>query len=223
MNTRNLCVCLAGASAAFAVLSIGPSWRTSTEYIPVSVALADGTKSSDSKAPSPEPGSVESFKDYHKWRRVNAEPYYVAPIPAAACAAAVVRSDDDANPHLAKYIVVYVNRKGAHTLYDAERKSFPVGSMIVKEKHPARDSKTPELLTAMVKREAGYNPDNGDWQYVALSGDATKVTASGKLENCQSCHESVKDQDYVFGDYVPKQTRKEQPSNPPPPNSNAPG
>ncbi|WP_394796455.1 hypothetical protein [Armatimonas sp.] len=66
---------------------------------------------------------------------------------------------------------------------------FPVGTVLVKEKFDnPKGSGTPELLTAMVKREKGYNPACYDWEFLVLDGKAERVLERGKLARCQSCH-----------------------------------
>jgi len=85
---------------------------------------------------------------------------------------------------------------------------FPQGSVIVKQKLPTKDSTSPELLTVMIKREAGFNPENGDWEYMAVDGAGKQVLARGKLENCQACHTTVKDVDFVYRSYLPSRVRE---------------
>lgn len=80
---------------------------------------------------------------------------------------------------------------------------FPVGTVIVKEKLPSKNSSTPELLTVMIKRETGYNSEHGDWQYLVFDSTGTN-TASGKLDNCIKCHDSQKNQDFVYKNYFQK-------------------
>lgn len=84
---------------------------------------------------------------------------------------------------------------------------FPQGSIVVKEKLTTSKSTTPELLTVMVKREPGYNPNSGDWEYMVFDGSGKRVQARGKLENCQSCHMSDQDTDYVSRAYLPIEVR----------------
>lgn len=65
---------------------------------------------------------------------------------------------------------------------------------------------------AMVKREAGYNPDGGDWEYVVMPNDGSNDYEAnpngklppesaegmrGKLANCMGCHSAGGD-DYLF-------------------------
>ena len=82
---------------------------------------------------------------------------------------------------------------------------FPQGSVIVKEKLPNKDSSSPELLTVMIKREAGFNAENGDWEYMALDGTGKQVQARGRLEKCQACHTLAKDNDFVYRNYLPSE------------------
>lgn len=80
---------------------------------------------------------------------------------------------------------------------------FPEGSIIVKQKWHDEEQAIPELLTVMIKREAGYNPDVGDWEFLAISGDATRIEARGRLDNCQSCHIPRASTDFVVRSYLP--------------------
>lgn len=94
--------------------------------------------------------------------------------------------------------------------------NVPVGTIITK-KTWARDAdeiKTDELYVsfAMVKREAGYNPGGGDWEWVMMPYDemndysahpygklpAEGADGRGKLEGCISCHAGAAGNDYIF-------------------------
>jgi hypothetical protein len=129
---------------------------------------------------------------------------------AARCAApdpAERSAQDDSrpeNPHESKFIRVWVNKIGRKALLEMKTPNFPVGSMIIKEKLAEEKSETPELLTAMVKRERGYDTAGGDWEYAVLQGSPFKIIASGKLDNCQACHYPQKEDGYVFRDYLPQ-------------------
>jgi hypothetical protein len=101
------------------------------------------------------------------------------------------------NPHETKYVSVYVNPKGASAMMTKDQPRFPEGSIIVKEKLGFILSKKPELLTVMVKREAGYNPESRDWEYLVLDGPASKIIERGKLSKCNECHEKYVDTDFV--------------------------
>jgi hypothetical protein len=122
------------------------------------------------------------------------------------------------SPHWNFYVHVYVNNKGIDAMMRSITHStlkFPVGSVIVKEKFPGKSlhvgkpgEKDPDLgkstvLTTMRKREAGFDPQNGDWEYfVGDPKSARVVSVSGEmLRSCQSCHAKYKDRDYVTKAY----------------------
>ncbi|HXM34602.1 MAG TPA: cytochrome P460 family protein [Pyrinomonadaceae bacterium] len=147
----------------------------------------------------------EVINGYRQWTQVNPTPNVFASRIAIQCAAPNPDQFkmEAANPHRDKYIVVYVNDVGRHAMMQEKVPHFPEGSVIVKEKLPAKDSRTPELLTVMMKRESGYNPQSGDWEYMALDGTGKEVQARGRLANCQACHLMHKDSDYVSRNYLP--------------------
>ena len=60
---------------------------------------------------------------------------------------------------------------------------------------------SPEVLTAMIKRKQGFNPEANDWEFLLISGDAKKIKKREKIGECQSCHSSQKD--FVFENYLP--------------------
>jgi hypothetical protein len=154
------------------------------------------------------PMGVRLIEGYKTWTKFNAEPVRMEPLPAWLCAAPMPNSSQQMSPHLQKYITVYVNDTGKAAMAQEKEPHFPVGSVIVKEKLSKPDSKSPELMTVMVKKEKGYNPGSGDWDYLVLDGTGKKVTAQGKLEKCQSCHQDAASNDYVFrGYYLSKQRR----------------
>jgi hypothetical protein len=147
---------------------------------------------------------VKEIAGYRGWSKVNAEPQLMPDRTAALCAAlsslAALK-----NPHTNKYVTVYVNDIGRKAMIEELNPSFPEGSVIVKEKLPDKSSQAPELLTVMIKRGKGFNPTNGDWEYMVVDGTGTTVQARGKLENCQSCHTGKSGTDYVFRTYLPNE------------------
>ena len=148
---------------------------------------------------------IERFSDYKKWKLVNPVPALMDPVASTACFYVGAHQ----SPHANKYVSVYVNEVGREAMLTQQKPRFPVGSIIVKEKLGTTNISTaPELLTAMVKREPGYDPNNGDWEYLTLNGAATEVMTSGKLKDCQSCHSSYKHTDYITRTYLPHEIVK---------------
>lgn len=152
---------------------------------------------------------IPGVQQFRKWHLVNAEPYFIPSSLSFLCAAPPpgemrirIAAEKKANPHVATYIRVYVNKVGEKAFLNREETRFPVGTVIVKEKLPAPDAKTAELLTVMIKRKPGFDAKNGDWDYFVLSGDAGKRIPSA-TKHCQECHQRVQKYGYLYRTYFP--------------------
>ena len=173
----------------------------------LSAAITLRSRSPEPKRPtdSTQMAGDKLIAGYKQWTRVNPDPLMVSAQAAQLCAFAL----QAAGPHGPdKFITVYVNDIGRHAMMEEKEPHFPQGSVIVKEKLTTSQSTTPELLTVMIKRERGYNPESGDWEYMVVDGTGKNVQARGKLENCQTCHLMDKDTDYVSRKYLPFEVRK---------------
>ena len=147
-----------------------------------------------------------NLKDTSVWTKVNDEPYHMNPAVAILCGIPTrqeLESERKKNPHAESYITVYVNNAGKEAMFAKEARTFPVGSIIVKRKIAnSIESSEPLLYTLMRKREAGYNPSLGDWEFVVVAANGKEIQGIGKLENCQSCHRQKRDSDFVFRPYL---------------------
>jgi len=94
---------------------------------------------------------------------------------------------------------VFANDSAVLPIFDPWGK-FPEGSLIVKEKTSCDDGRT-RGFTAMLKREKGYFPECGDWEFFTVDGAATKIVERGKLARCSSCHEDFQG-DFASKNYV---------------------
>ena len=156
----------------------------------------------------PQVAGEKLIAGYKQWTRVNPQPQMVPAQVSRLCVAPLIPAAGPGSPHGPdKYITVYVNDIGRHAMMEEKAPLFPQGSIVVKEKLTTPTSTTPELLTVMVKRERGYNPESGDWEYMVIDGTGKSVQARGKLENCQSCHLMDKDTDYISRAYLPVDLR----------------
>jgi hypothetical protein len=154
---------------------------------------------------------AELVAGYKAWARVNPQPSLFHLRDAYDCAVPVgpaARMSGDDNPHLQKFVNVFVNERGRRAMLEELKPRFPAGSLVVKEKLDRRDAAEPELLTAMYKREAGFDPEGGDWEYMVLDGQGREVRARGKLESCRACHQAAADTDFVTRDYLPPDLRR---------------
>lgn len=156
--------------------------------------------------PSVPESDLLTLAKYRQWTLVNPKPQLMAPASAAACA--ILPWRDEASPHLNKYVSVFVNPVGREAMMTKVSPKFPAGTMIVKEKHGSVDSTKPEVLTAMIKREPGYNAESGDWEYLVLDGPAAMIIERGKLPRCMSCHSWFKGTDFVTRTYLPREVRE---------------
>jgi len=159
------------------------------------------------------------LKDPTLWIKVNEQPHYLSSYVDSLCRIAIredFESERKRNPHASTYITVYVNKIGREAMFATGAPRFPKGSVIVKEKiekplnpdglnigpKEPLENLRPSLYTLMIKREPGYNPAVGDWEFAVASGKDFRVEATGKLESCQACHLEKRDQDFVFRSYL---------------------
>ncbi|HEX5703652.1 MAG TPA: cytochrome P460 family protein [Pyrinomonadaceae bacterium] len=157
------------------------------------------------------PDAVKAIAGYRSWTKVNPKPEVMNAQTAGLCGISLSPSGANifggTNPHHRKYITVYVNESGRKAMMEQASPKFPQGSVIVKEKLSEPSSEAPELLTVMIKREKGFNPKSGDWEYAVFDGTGTKLESRGKLSNCQSCHVTFPHSDYVFRTYLTDDVR----------------
>lgn len=135
---------------------------------------------------------LKFVRERAKAERVTPKPFDMQPVVAARCNIDAVLT---AKEHLGAYFNVYANEPAALPIFDPWGK-FPEGSIVLKEKL-SKDDKKPTLFTGMVKREKGYFPELGDWEFFTVDAAAAKIAERGKLQRCATCHD-----DYAKGDYV---------------------
>jgi len=153
---------------------------------------------------------AQVFAKYRKWTRVNSAPVKVAGVIAAACASAPLpgpQANQTADPHADKLINVFVNKIGRTAMLAEKKPQFPEGAIIVQERLPLKKSSAAEWLMAMVKREEGFNPAAGDWEFFVLRTPEKVVIERGRIENCQACHARAKETDFVFRNYLTRQAQ----------------
>ena len=161
----------------------------------------------DAYQASAESRIVQAVASYKSWPRATASPARYDAAIAALCAAPTATPPTSHGPHTDKFIMVYVNEIGRRALLEQKNPAFAEGSIIVKEKLPSATGATPELLTVMLKRDSGFNPETGDWEFAVLDGSANKILASGKIDSCSSCHSTRRDNGFVFRTYVSSSVR----------------
>jgi hypothetical protein len=157
---------------------------------------------------SAQPTVLEVALGFTNYQQITKSAVYVNPELAMLCRGASKEEVEAARikfgPHANTGILIYMNRLAADA-FATNTGSFPVGSVIVKQKsmhgYTAKDGKRVHDANTgvggMVKRPAGYDAKHGDWEYFYFE-DAGKIE-SGRISACVQCHSSANDKDYVFG------------------------
>lgn len=143
--------------------------------------------------------------DYTTWPTVTTEPYQVdRPVAMMCAAAAPPQGQQEAlarvhGPHAVHAINVRVSPTGRDEFL--ARNPVPVGTVVVKEKLTGNGP--PVAVATMTKKEPGYDPDNGDWEYAyrELKTDAPPPTV-GRIESCIACHRTTAGKDFLFRPYL---------------------
>ncbi|WP_009965189.1 hypothetical protein [Verrucomicrobium spinosum] len=93
-------------------------------------------------------------------------------------------------------IHVFITSTSAAAFKDPASR-FPVGTVVIKQNFPTVNAKEADFYTGMLKREAGFNPACGDWEFFTMSGDrragsATRqAIAELRLEGYLSCQQRL--------------------------------
>ena len=133
-----------------------------------------------------------AFTFYRDFKRLTQEPHRVAEMIISGCS-----SGPWSHAKGTRGIHVYVNPLADDAVIE-KRKVFPAGAVIVKEK--LGDDGAVTGVGGMIKRTAGFDPKNGDWEYFY----SEKVGFStGRLQHCADCHSVAKETDYVFRAWKP--------------------
>jgi hypothetical protein len=90
----------------------------------------------------------------------------------------------------------YVNELGRDA-FKREPFVFPVGTILVRERllPPATVA---DQLVVMIKRELRFNKNGNGWEFLTLSGDASRILKREKDGKCLKCHASATSNDFVF-------------------------
>jgi hypothetical protein len=149
----------------------------------------------------------ELLNQYRTLQRMTPNPHPVDAYTSMLCRGLtqedIDRTDQASGPHARAFVHIYANALAAKALTDSAS-VYPVGAVIIKEKladfSPPDATQSTNSLGGMRKREAGYDPENGDWEYFYQA--AGGILESGKMANCTQCHSQKKPQDYVFKNWL---------------------
>lgn len=142
------------------------------------------------------------FTFYRSFERLTKKPRRVQPSIAMLCTTPTAEAKEAikraTGPHHEALVHFYANPPGQRR---QRNDPFPVGAVLIKEKVGDEEGQQAYAVGGMRKREAGFDPGNGDWEYfyATLSG----AFSIGKLANCIACHSRARSTDYAFGAWLP--------------------
>lgn len=136
--------------------------------------------------------------DYRAWTRLNEEPFNVSAMLWALCR--LPSAEEEAyldSPHAEYYINVYVNELGRDLIVQEGSRTFPIGTIVVKEKLATLEGEVRHELGIMVKS------DSSSWQYLYWD-DGTPYQAPDEVAHCAECHSAETEGDSVFWPLSPQ-------------------
>ena len=132
---------------------------------------------------------THDFVDFESWYKVNTQ-------PLTGDAGGLLQGKHLENDGIRE---VYANEIGSSVFQGKTSPHFPPGAIIVKDTYYTDKNGGKGRrwnITVMKKREQGYDPENGDWEYVT-AGPRKGVRYQGTMQLCIDCHAAAEN-DYVF-------------------------
>lgn len=96
---------------------------------------------------------------------------------------------------------IFANEPASQEIYK-DNPRFAAGSIIVREKLLTENATAPEVVTVMVKREKGFSPKTGDWEFFVIGGALDRVEKRETIGDCAKCHRQTEKTDWVFKTYL---------------------
>jgi cytochrome P460 len=156
--------------------------------------------------PLPAPAVVQPA-EFATWPRVTPKPVPVTYEQSRVCVVTlqpyIAREEEEKarGPHARHATMVRVSPDGIEAYL--EGRPLPTGAVVVKEKYSSNRADLGPLRAygVMIKREPGFAPRGGDWEYAYVTLDEEPRVARGHLRNCAGCHASARGRDYLFRAY----------------------
>ena len=167
--------------------------------------------STDSVSPFKAPGKYAAvFADYRSgWTRLTG--YEFSGLHWGQFISIYVNKDPDTYArNYREYLRLYVDAdidENSHA-EAGHFEPYAVGTVFLKENYRAESGvrSTPLTVTAMIKREAGYDPATRDWEFVQY--DTTgRILFSGNSSDaatqamCIKCHGNISERDLIFSTF----------------------
>jgi hypothetical protein len=142
--------------------------------------------------------SISEIRDYRTMFRVNQQPVDMVEQTKMMCAPPSLTY----GPHYDPGVVYYINdvaRQGLNSFRD--KKLFPIGTIIVKEKQETRTESSVQIITVMKKVQPGDSEDSWDYKMYDtrkwVEVDPSIHSATPVRRTCLECHRRYRANDYV--------------------------
>jgi hypothetical protein len=170
------------------------------------IAAACTVPSAPTGSTSEDSPASEILASYSSWEHLFELPRNVSMELMLLCR--MVTGDEQAfleSEHAQFSIQLYANPAALNTIKLEGARTFPEGSVIVKEKWAEAANRTntaaaiePAGLGIMVKRAAGFDAQGGDWQYLYVDEKGEVTLDQAQLQHCRACHMASLERDAVF-------------------------
>jgi hypothetical protein len=146
--------------------------------------------------------SVSQIMDiYRTWEPQTAEPMPISAYIFGLCRLPTLREQEFAESEHGdgRYLQDWANAEAVAGIARLGTPPFAPGSVIVKEKYVASGT-GPELvaIAMMIKREPGFAPAHGDWDYAYYEPELGMIQTAEQSEYCSGCHAAAAETDFVF-------------------------
>lgn len=147
------------------------------------------------------------FANYRSWKTQTKTPYMVPYDLAMRCMAPKESEWEAARqehgPHTKQFIQIYLNQAAQKAIKKADKKEFPIGSVLAKEKFAEPSSGPRELsgIAFMIKRSKTEFPETGGWEFLYFPSAKDERT---EIHNaCAGCHKTAA-HDFIFNQPPPQ-------------------
>lgn len=173
-----------------------------------SAGTAAGGPSEGGNAGSGNPDSLSEVQSileaYHSFAPQTPEPVSVSGYLFGLCRAPTLRETEflESLHGDGRYLQDWANPLAVQGLASEQPMTFPVGSVIVKEKYAGPKNLNPDLVAIglMIKRGSGFDPAHGDWDYAYYEPALGIVQTEEQTAYCATCHAGAAATDYVYVD-----------------------
>jgi hypothetical protein len=162
-----------------------------------------GEGGGDGGAANDVPSIATIIAEYHSYQPQTAQPEPVSAYIFGLCRLPTLKEQTfaDSEHGNGRYLQDWANEAAVSGIARRGQPPFAVGSVIVKEKYvPGATAGAFELAARgfMIKREAGFAPANGDWDFAYWEPELGVLSTAEQSSYCGTCHAGAASTDFVF-------------------------